>query len=321
MLSNLTTPSPDTLRVQREIQETNRAARSEELERLNALLDDYTNERKIRDLLPEDVETAKAFLKARISKIQADPSMTETQVLTLKDDKDSQNFEHLHASRKIRAAFFKDYTEAKAKYTTAIEELKGKKIAVPPALPAGVEICDTALKWLRKNKYETPDSYADKRAQLNAEYEAKSDGKPFGEVDIFVQTSESEELKARNSFSIWGLIADVLKRTSGNFLIFLLITGMILGSSLATNLNLYKNWAFRIFYAFYGAIFFLVVIPYVLIYRWGMNGRRPKFYSLIPLFPYHWNTRFAQICLGWMSYRPDDAILALREWEEEKAGH
>ena len=98
--------------------------------------------------------------------------------------------------------------------------------------------------------------------------------------------------------------------------IFLIFTSMMLGASLAVNLNIYKNWAFRIVYAFYGAIFCAIVIPYVLFYRWAWLGKRPKFYSLIPLFPYHWNSRFAQILLGWISYRPDADIELLREWEK-----
>jgi hypothetical protein len=317
MLANLTTPSPDTLKVQSEIRATNRAARSEELERLNALLDDYTNERKISSYLPEDVEVAKKFLKGRIATIQASPAMTEDAILTLNGNKESQNFEHLNDSIKIRAQFHKKYTELKGKYTKAIDELKSKKIPVPPSLPAGVSVSEEALKWLNKSTFETPDTYSDKESELRAKYEASSGGVQLGDIDSVVNETEVKTDKERNTFSIGRLFKDILARVGGNFAIFMIITGMILGSSLATNLNLYKNWAFRTLYAVYGALFFLVVIPYVLIYRWGINGRRPKFYSLIPLFPYHWNNRFAQITLGWMSYRPDDAILALREWEME----
>lgn len=320
MFSNLTTPSPDTLKVQSEIRATNREARSEELDRLNALLDNYTNERKIRTYLPEDVELAKKFLKGRIATIQATPLMTEDAILTLKNNKESQNFEHLNESIKIRGAFFKKYSDLKTEYEAAITDLKSKKIDVPPALPAGVKICDEALKWVKKNPYETPDSYDDKRRELDAKYEGQADGNEFGDIKSIVNKKEVEADKEQNTFSIGRLIKDTLKYLTGNFLIFLLITLMVLGSSLATNLNLYKNWAFRILYAIFGALFCFIVIPYTLIYRWGINGRRPTFYSLIPLFPYHWNSRFAQITLGWMSYRPDDAILSLREWEDEQSG-
>lgn len=320
MFTNLTTPSPDSLKVQSEIRATNRAARSEELDRLNALLDDYTNEHKIRDYIPEDVELVKKFLKGRISTIQASPLMTEDQILTLQSNKDSQNFEHLNESIKIRGTFSKKYTTLKPEYITAIDDLKNKKIDIPPALSAGVTICDEALKWLAKNPYETPDSYDDKRRELDTKYETQSDGYELGDIKSIVEQKTDEKDKARNIFNIWGLLADILKYVSGYLLIFFLTIGSILGSSLATNLNLHKNWAFRILYAIYGAIFFFIVIPYTLIYRWWINGRRPKFYSLIPLFPYHWNGRIAQLMLGWMSYRPDDAILSLREWEEENSG-
>jgi hypothetical protein len=319
MFANLTTPSPDTLKVQSEIRATNRAARSEELDRLNGLLDEYTNERKIRSYLPEDVELAKKFLKARISTIQASPLMTEDAILALKSNKESQNFEHLNDSIKIRAAFFKKYSDAKAEYNAAIDQLKSKKITVPPSLTAGVTICDEALAWLKKNPYETPDTYDSKSREYDAKYETLASGNTFGDIESIVNEKTVDHEKTQNTFSLSRLLKDILKHVSGYLLIFLLITGMLLGASLSTNLNLYKNWAFRLLYAVYGALFFLIVIPYVLIYRWAINGRRPQFYSLIPLFPYHWNSRFAQVTLGWMSYRPDDAILALREWENEKS--
>jgi hypothetical protein len=59
MLSNLITPSPETMAVQKEKKTADRNARNEELQRLRGLLDDYTNERKIRNLLPDDVESIK----------------------------------------------------------------------------------------------------------------------------------------------------------------------------------------------------------------------------------------------------------------------
>jgi len=98
--------------------------------------------------------------------------------------------------------------------------------------------------------------------------------------------------------------------------LFLIFVSMMLGASLAVNLNIYKNWAFRLLYAVYGAIFCAIVIPYVLGYRWAFLGKKPKFYSLIPLFPYHWDSRVMQILFGWISYRPDDDIYNLLEWEK-----
>ena len=318
MLSNLVTPSPETMAVQKEKKTADRNARNEELERLRGLLDDYTNERKIRDLLPDDVESIKKFLKTRISAIQSQPTMTEDQLLALKGTKESQNYDNFLESVKIRAKFHTEFATLKDSYQKEIDGMKAKGAKVPNSMYLAVKICDEALAWLKKSQFETPDVYDDKRHELKSRYTAQADGASLGDPSAQSETAVDAQAKARQEFSFGGLLKEVSAYVGGYLAIFLIITGMILGSSLATNLNLYKNWAFRILYAIYGAIFFFVVIPYVLLYRWAFNGHRPKFYSLIPLFPYHWNSRFAQILFGWISYRPDDEILALREWEKEQ---
>ena len=108
---------------------------------------------------------------------------------------------------------------------------------------------------------------------------------------------------------------------SGWFVLFVLSLLVVLGASLASNLNIYRDWPFRLLYAIYGGLFFFLVIPYTLFYRWAWLQKRPRFYALIPLFPYHWDGRIAQLLLSWMSFRPDDAIGALREWESESGLH
>jgi hypothetical protein len=319
MLSNLIATSPEALAAQKEQKKADQTARNRELERLRGLLDNYTNEKKIKNLLPEDVESMKKFLKNRISVLQASPTMTEIQLLTLKGNKESQNYDNLNSSIDIRAKFINNLNKYKNNYNAAIEDLKKKSTPIPDVLKNGVKISDEGITWAKKNQFETPDSYDDKQKELAAKFEATSNGIKFGNTARIVKSAEENRNKERDTFSILCLIKQVAAYVGGYSLLFLIATSMLLGSSLAVNLNLHKNWAFRLLYTIYGAIFCFIVIPYVLLYRWAWQGHRPKFYSLIPLFPYHWNGRLAQILLGWMSYRPDDEILALREWEKESA--
>lgn len=315
MLGNLITPSPEALKAQKEQKTADREARSNELERLRGLLDDFTNEKKIAGLLPEDVESMKKFLKSRISAIQSNPTMTEDQLLALKGNKESQNYDNLYESVKRRAVFHNEFNGFKTEYTTQTEVLKKAGRPIPPEFATGIKLSEEALAWLKKSSFETPDVYDDKTKELQEQFAAKHEGATLGNLEENVEKAKEDAAKKRDNFSFSGLLQDVLKYVGGYFGLFLIFTAMLLGSSLAVNLNLYKNWAFRLLYAFYGAIFCLLVIPYVLVYRWGFLGKKPKFYSILPLFPYHWDSRVAQILLGWISYRPDADIESLKEWQ------
>jgi hypothetical protein len=319
MLGNLLATSPDAIAAQKEQKTADRVARQEELDRLREKLDFYTTERNVKKLLPDDVELMKKFLKGRISTLQAQPSITEDALLTLKDNKESQNYDNLDKSAKIRAKFHALYTGYKASYEGERDSLKAKKTPVPDSFGVAIKIAEDALAWLKKSPFETPDVYDDKRKEYDDLFSAKTGGQAFGEAEKQTLKAEEDQTQCRDTFSVAGLFKD-LGIYLGSFLgVFLLGTTMLLGSSLATNLNVYKHWSFRLLYAIYGAVFSFLVIPYVLGYRWFWLGKRPKFYSLIPLFPYHWNNRLVQILLGWISFRPDEDILALREWEHRPA--
>lgn len=316
MLGNLLAPSPDALKAQKEKKEADRNAWSAELERLRGLLDDFSDEKNIKGLLPEDIEICKKFLKGRISQIQAQPTLTEDDLMKLKNNKESQNFENLYESLTKRAAFYNEFKDYKTDYTDEIDTLKRKGKPIPPEFNTAIKTSDAAIAWLRKSFNDASDVYEDKRREYIQKFETAHPKAKLGDVARSVRVSEEERIKKRDEFSIYGLITEVLSYIGGYFGLFLIFVTMTLGSSLAVNLNVYKNWAYRLLYAIYGGIFCLIVIPYVLFYRWLWLGKKPKFYSLMPLFPYHWDNRFMQIVFGWISYRPDADIDSLREWEK-----
>lgn len=124
----------------------------------------------------------------------------------------------------------------------------------------------------------------------------------------------------RENFSGSRLAKKIFKIVGYIVLFFVLFVLAILGASFATNLNLHRELPYRILYALYGFGFFWLVVPYVAGYRWGYMGISPRFYGVIPLVPYRFEHPAADFLFGWMSYRPDDRIRLLEEWNQQSAG-
>lgn len=154
-----------------------------------------------------------------------------------------------------------------------------------------------------------------------AEIEAKkrADVKAAADAKAAKEKAEAEQKELeRENFEVGRMFGRVFG-TAGTILgIFLLVVLGVYGASLATNLNIYRNVWYRILYAIYGFVGFFIVIPYVLLYRWWWLGKKPRFYSLIPLVPYHLDNRWAQLLFRWISFKPDDQMEALKEWEHER---
>jgi hypothetical protein len=316
MLSNLTRADPETAKAQREEKDAATEARKAEIERLRGLYDKFTNENFVKTVLPEDVEYSKKFLKGRIEKLQTSPNMTQDQLAAFKESKEALQFENLYESLRRRHKFKRTFERADKDLDDRIAGLKKEGKPVPDAFYTGKKLVAGALKWFKGVQFETKDVYDDKEAEVNDQYSDLTDGQSLTNLDKTAEAAEDAEDARRSEFSIFGLIKEVLAWTTGYFTIFLMFLAVLLGASLATNLNIYRNWAYRLLYAIYGGAFFFVVIPYVLLYRWAFMGKRPRFYSIIPLIPYHWDGVIGQIFLSWLSFRPDTIIWELEEWKE-----
>jgi len=88
----------------------------------------------------------------------------------------------------------------------------------------------------------------------------------------------------------------------------------VLGASLGTNLNVHKPVPYRILYMIYGCMFGIIVVPYVLLYRWAYLGRAPRYYGFIPLIDGFFINPWTQFLLGWLTYHSDDKVHLLEEW-------
>lgn len=85
----------------------------------------------------------------------------------------------------------------------------------------------------------------------------------------------------------------------------------LLGGSLAANALVYKAAPLRVAAFLYGALFSFVVLPYMLLVRWGWYGRRPPYYALLPLVPMRFRYSTLAYLLGWLCFRPDEGVVAL----------
>ena len=172
-----------------------------------------------------------------------------------------------------------------------------------------------ALKEQTEKQRENAERDKKKREESESKLKSEEDKKKSAE-DAARLKKQIEEAE-RNKFDFWRLIQGILSTTVGIVTTFLIFAAAVWGSSLATNLNVYRDWPYRLLYAIYGFVFFFVVIPYVMLYRWFWKGLKPRYYALIPLIPYHFDHPLTAFLFSWLSFRPDDQINALKEWEKE----
>jgi hypothetical protein len=119
------------------------------------------------------------------------------------------------------------------------------------------------------------------------------------------------DAEERKTFSVKRMFKRAFGVTMNILHIFLFIALGVFGASLATNLNVYRGWPYRLLYAIYGFVFFFVVIPYVLLWRWLYQKKRPRFYALIPLIGSPIENNILATLLSWFTFEPDDEMAFL----------
>jgi len=150
-------------------------------------------------------------------------------------------------------------------------------------------------------------------ASANAkDAKAQADAKAKKDAEARAQAKTAEE--ERQTFSATRLAGRIFRIAGTVLLVIVLLMLGVYGASLSANLNLYREYPYRILYALYGFLLFFAVIPYVLIYRWYWQGKRPRFYSLIPIIDRRFIHPTAAALFGWLTFKPDDRIHALEEW-------
>ena len=154
----------------------------------------------------------------------------------------------------------------------------------------------------------------DTKKRLESEKKLKDAADAKKKAEDAAKAKEQESEAERNKFDVWRLLGRVMSTTIGMITTFIIFALAIWGSSLATNLNVYRDWPYRLLYAIYGLVFFFIVIPYAMLYRWFWKGKKPRYYALIPLIPYHIDHPLAAFLFSWLSFKPDAEMNDLKEW-------
>ncbi len=128
------------------------------------------------------------------------------------------------------------------------------------------------------------------------------------------EAQRAADQAAQNEFSMGRFLGKTLGSTAIVLLYFFVFAGAIYGAHLATNLNVYRTWPFRVLYAIYGFLFFPIVIAYVVGYRYWWQGKKPRFYALLPIIPYFIKQPVLAFFFSWLSFKPDEYMQTLYEW-------
>ena len=271
---------------------------------------------------PDDLLYLKQFIKTRILALRP-LLLSQSDIDTFNNSQDMQNYKIMMGTREIRFRFQNIIDQADPMYKRTVDDLKARKIPEPPELKQLVQLAKDTEIWLKKTIFAEKDVYEAKEQEVRKRAaEIMKDLQADLQNPDAVKKAAAERHNAeRDTFSVGRLTAKAFGIVFTVVACFLLIFFGLFGASLATNLNLYRATAFRILYAIYGFLYCFLVIPYVLLYRWWWKGKRPRFYSFIPLVPYHFDNYYAGLLFSWMSYRPDDQIEALKEWNIEQKEH
>jgi hypothetical protein len=174
-----------------------------------------------------------------------------------------------------------------------------------------------ADEYAAKKKAAEDAAASAERKRKEIEASAAAAPKPATAEEQMAAEKARQEAAAKNEFSGKRLVKTIFGTIVSVLFTIAIFAGAIYGACLAVNLNIYRTWPYRLLYAIYGFIFFPLVIIYVLGYRWWWLERKPIIYSTLPLIPYRMTVPWMEMTLGWLTYRPDDIVETLQEWNPE----
>jgi len=209
------------------------------------------------------------------------------------------------------------------------------------------EIKTRAMSFLSNNPYSSTDVYNGFRQELNRDYFPTGgkndafiklwnpafakiqknheldfpdpDGSAIAGMDARLAQQHQANLQldaGKDQFSVGRMLMNAVNYTITVAFILVILFILCMGASMSVNLNIYRPVPYRIFYAIYGFIFGLVVVPYVLLYRWWWKGKQPHYYGFIPIVPRFFVVPAIQFLFGWLTYKPDTHVWELQEWRE-----
>jgi len=166
------------------------------------------------------------------------------------------------------------------------------------------------------------EAFAKKQAVLDAEKKAKEEAEKKVKEEAEKKAKEKADEKAkqeaeeeRKTFRVGRLLVRVFKYTFFATLVAVFVFMSFSSASYAVNLNLYRPWYQRLFYAVYGFFFSFVSFPYIVFYRRMWLGQTIPNYGLLPLFEQGEASGFVQSFLPFLTFVPDEHIKDTMEWE------
>jgi len=166
------------------------------------------------------------------------------------------------------------------------------------------------------------EAYAKKKEDAKAEQTAVKDDQEkataaaAAAAEVAKDAAAKKEAdEARRTFRIPRLLGRVVTYTFYAMILVGLFFMSLASASYAVNLNLYRPWMQRIFYAVYGCLFSLISFPYIVFYRrWWLGHTIPN-YGLLPLFEAGEASGFVQTYLPFLVFTADEHVKDTMEWE------
>ena len=148
---------------------------------------------------------------------------------------------------------------------------------------------DTLLRWFNNGqKTLLPQEYEDKAVEIKEATSGESGKEDKFKLQVFFDDDKLKKEQAaqqldNNKINIPRLIKKIITITMTIILIVLFLWGAFLGAVYSTNMNIYRSFSFRLFYAIYGAFFWIFVVSYGWIYKKWWLGEPLKLHGYIPL--------------------------------------
>jgi len=200
----------------------------------------------------------------------------------------------LYQSVQIRKQWSDAFTYFQSVTDNRMNEIKEKN---PELLASAQELLtpmvayrDKLLSWFNNGQKKLlPQDYEDKAVEIKEDVAGESGKEDKFKVQVLLYNTKLraeiiEKQVENNEINITRLINKIVYMTLTCILVVLVGWGAFLGASYATNLNSYRSFNFRVFYAIFGAFFWIFVVSYELIYKKWWRGEPLHMHGYIPLF-------------------------------------
>jgi len=238
----------------------------------------------------EDYEPAKKLYKDGLDWLKAHPTSSPDDI---KDYMTNLTSAPLLQSLRTRGLYYMYLNIFQENLDRRMKELEEKK---SPLLPVAKELADPAIayrdtikSWLEKGQLTLlPDDYEDKAKEIKETMTGSNEKEDHFQIRAFLDDKQLQTIVVTkqaedNQINIPRLIGTITKYLGIALLLVILCWGGFLGACYSTNLNIYRSFEFRLYYAIYGALFWIFVVPYELVYQKWWLGKKAELHGYIPL--------------------------------------